>query len=437
MTFAEHFANMWWAYVVIFVMICLSAYFSASEIAFNSANKMRLRKASEAGSRTAKMAYDICNKFTTSLSAILIGNNLANIAISTCTTLIVMNLFSNNVALASTIATILVTVVILIFGEIVPKILAKQNADTVSRVIAIPTRILTVLFSPFVFIVMAILFVLRKIWGCDHKEDEPTVTEDELVSIIDTVEEEGVIDEGQGELLQSTLDFSDTTIEKIMTPRIDLTAIDINDDEEKINSLLSDMTQFSRLPVYKDSIDNIVGVLSLTRYYKATLDEEKPDIRSMLLKPCKLHKTMKLPAALAKLREAKMHLAVVIDEYGGTLGIVTMEDILEELVGDIWDDTDVIITECISTGENTYEVIGDMSIDDFFEEIDFVKPEDFTCEYITMGGWAIEMLEADPHVGDSFRYENIFVIVAQMDEERVTKLTVWVEAKPDAGGELD
>lgn len=437
MTFAEHFSNMWWAYVVILVMICLSAYFSASEIAFNSANKMRLRKASEAGSRTAGMAYDICNKFTTSLSAILIGNNLANIAISTCTTLIVMNLFRNNVALASTIATILVTVVILIFGEIVPKILAKQNADTVARVIAIPTRILTVLFSPFVFIVMAILFVLRKIWGSDRKEDEPTVTEDELVSIIDTVEEEGVIDEGQGELLQSTLDFSDTTIEKIMTPRIDLTAIDINDDEEKINSLLSDMTQFSRLPVYQDSIDNIVGVLSLARYYKATLDEEKPDIRSMLLKPCKLHKTMKLPAALAKLREAKMHLAVVIDEYGGTLGIVTMEDILEELVGDIWDDTDVIITECIATGENTYEVIGDMNIDDFFEEIEFVKPESFTCEYISMGGWAIEMLDADPHVGDSFRYENIFVIVAQMDEERVTKLTVWVEAKPDPEEELD
>ena len=437
MTFAEHFANMWWAYTVIFVMICLSAYFSASEIAFNSANKMRLRKASEAGSRTAGIAYEICNKFTTSLSAILIGNNLANIAISTCTTLIVMNLFRNNVALASTIATILVTIVILIFGEIVPKILAKQNADTVARIIAIPTRILTVIFSPLVFVVMAILYVLRKIWGSDRKDDEPTVTEDELVSIIDTVEEEGVIDEGQGELLQSTLDFSDTTVEKIMTPRIDLTAIDINDEDEKINSLLSDMTQFSRLPVYRDSIDNIVGVLSLTRYYKATLEEEKPDIRSMLLKPCKLHKTMKLPAALAKLRESKMHLAVVIDEYGGTLGIVTMEDILEELVGDIWDDTDVIITECISTGENTYEVIGDMNIDDFFEEIEFVKPESFTCEYNSMGGWAIEMLDADPHVGDSFRYENIFVIVAQMDEERVTKLTVWVEAKPDVEEEPD
>ena len=435
--FAEHFSNMWWAYVVIFVMICLSAYFSASEIAFNTANRMRLRKISESGSVSAKTAVSICENFTTSLSAILIGNNLANIAVSTCTTLIVMNLFKDNIAVASTVATVLVTVVILIFGEIVPKVLSKQNADSVARVIAIPTRILTIILIPFVFVVMAILFVLRKIWGNDHKDDEPTVTEEELSSIIDTVEEEGVINEEQSELLQSTLEFSDTTIEKIMTPRIDVTAIDINDDDEKIEALLADKTQFSRLPVYEDSIDNIVGVLAVTRYYKMALDEEKPDIRSMLLKPCKLHKTMKLPAALAKLREAKMHLAIVIDEYGGTLGIVTMEDILEELVGDIWDDTDVIIRECVATGENTYEVIGDMNIDDFFEEIEFVKPESFTCEYSTMGGWAIEMLEADPHVGDNFKYENIFVIVASMEEERVTKLTVLVEPKADEEESID
>lgn len=436
MTFAEHFARMWWAYVVIFVMICLSAYFSASEIAFNASNKMRLRRAAEGGSYTAKIAFNITERFTTALSAILIGNNLANIAVSTCTTLIVMNLFQNDVALASTIATILVTVVILIFGEIVPKTLSKQNADSVVRFIAIPTRILTIILSPFVFIVMAILFVLRKIWGKDHKETEPTVTEEELSTIIDTIEEEGVIDEEQSELLQSTLEFSDITIERIMTPRIDMTTIDIDAEKEELTELLTDTAQYSRLPVYEDSIDNIIGILSLNRYYKATLQEEDPDIRSLLLPTCKLHKTMKLPAALTKLREAKMHLAIVIDEFGGTLGIVTMEDILEELVGDIWDDTDVIVTECTITGENTYEVVGEMNIDDFFEEIDFVKPDDFTCEYSTVGGWAIQMLDADPHLGDSFRYENLFVIVAQMDEERVTKLTVLVEANKEEEEEI-
>ena len=431
MTFAEHFSRMWWAYLVIFIMVGLSAYFSASEIAFNSANKLRLRKAAENGSKTAKIASDISEKFTTALSAILIGNNLANIAVSTCTTLIVVSLFRNQVALASTIATILVTVVILIFGEILPKVLAKRNADTVVRVIAIPTRILTIILSPFVFVVMLMLTVLRKIWGKDHKDDDPTVTEEDLVTIIDTIEEEGLINEEQGELLQSTLDFRDTTIEKIMTPRIDMTAIDIDSDDEKITAMLSDNTQYSRLPVYRDSIDNIIGVLSLTRYYKATLDNEKPDISALMMKPCRLHKTMKLPAALAKLRENKMHLAVVIDEFGGTLGIVTMEDILEELVGDIWDDTDVIVTDCLATGENTYEVACDMNIDDFFEEVDFTKPETFHCEYSTMGGWAIQMLDSDPHVGDSFRYENLFVIVSQMNNECVTKLTVLVEHQPE------
>ncbi len=436
MTFEAHFLKMWWAYLVIFIMICLSAFFSASEIAFNSSNKLRLRRAAEEGSKTAKLAYDITEKFTHALSTILIGNNLANIAVSTCSTLIVLDLFSDNVALASTIATLLVTLIILIFSEIIPKILAKQNADTVARFVAIPIKILTLVLSPFVLIVMGLLFVLRKMWGSDHKEDDPTVTEEELETIIDTIEEEGVINEEQGELLQSTLDFGDVTIEKIMTPRIDMTAIDIDDDRQDIIEFLSDDAQFSRIPVYEDSIDNIIGILSLTRFHKASLEDENVDIRSLLLKPCRLHKTMRLPSALAKLREAKMHLAIVIDEFGGTLGVVTMEDILEELVGDIWDDTDVIVTECRKTNKNTYEVVSDMSIDDFFEEVDFVKPDDFSCEYSTMGGWATQMLEADPHVGDSFTYENIFVIVAQMNEERVTRLTVLVEPRDEEEEEL-
>ena len=428
--FAEHFSHMWWAYLVMFIMICLSAYFSASEIAFNSANKIRLRRAAEGGRKSSKIAYNIVEKFHIALCAILIGNNLANIAISTCSTLIVLDLFKDNVALATTLATIIVTVVILIFGEIIPKVLAKQNADSFVNVIAFSVKCLTIILSPLVFIVMALISLLRKIWGSDHKDDEPTVTEEELVSIIDMVEEEGVIDEEQGELLQSTIDFKDTTIEEIMTPRIDMTAIDIDDNEE-IKAVLSDAAQYSRLPVYEDSIDNIIGILSLTRYYKATLDKENPDIRPILLKPLKLHKTMKLPAALSKLREAHMHLAIVIDEFGGTLGIVCMEDILEELVGEIWDDTDTVFTECIATGENTYEVDGNMNIEDFFEEIEFNVPEDFECQYSTMCGWAIEMLNADPHVGESFRYENLFVIVSQMDEERVTKLTILVEQKKE------
>ena len=425
----EHFMNMWWAYAVIFVMICLSAYFSASEIAFNSANKLRLRRAADEGSKTAKIAYGISENFTTSLSSILIGNNLANIAVSTCTTLIIMDLFPGNEGVASTIATIVVTIVILICGEIVPKNLSKQHADTVARWIAIPTRILTLLLSPIVAIVMILLFLLRKIWGKDHVEGEPTVTEEELSSIIETVEEEGVINEEQSELLQSALEFDTTTIERIMTPRVNVTALDIDADEEELHALISDRAQYSRLPVYEESIDNIIGILSLNRYYKAAIDNAQPDIRALLFKPCKLHKTMKLPAAMARMREQKVHLAIVIDEFGGTLGVVTMEDILEQLVGEIWDDTDVITYECVATGENTFEVTGKMNIEDCFDEIEFECPEDFSCEYTTMGGWAVQMLEANPHVGDSFHYENLFIVVSEMEEESVTKLTVLVTPK--------
>ncbi len=424
---------MTWAYIVIIVMVCLSAFFSASEISFNTANRMRLRKAAEGGSKTAKTALHIAEKFTTSLSAILIGNNLANIAVSTCTTLIVIDLFgSENAGTASFVATILVTVVILIFGEIVPKVLAKQHADMVARFVCLPIRVLTVILIPIVGIVMALLFVLRKIWGSDRSDDEPTVTEEELSSIIDTVEEEGVIDEQQSELLQSTLEFHDTTVEEIMTPRINVTAIDIGDEEEKIKALIGDDSQFSRLPVYEDSVDNVIGILSLNRYYKAAMDDVTPDIRSLLLPPCKLHKTMKLPAALSRMREEKMHLAIVIDEFGGTLGVVSMEDILEELVGDIWDDTDVIIRSCFATGENTFEVTGDMNIEDCFDQIGFEAPEDFSCQYSTMGGFAVEMLEADPHVGDSFHCDRLFVIVSEMEEECVTKLTLLLKpAEPE------
>ena len=414
-------------FIIIGVMVLLSAWFSASEIAFNAANKLRLRRGAEAGDKTAALAWRTTERFTTALSAILIGNNLANIAVSIMTTLIVLDLFRGSDGVASLIATAIVTVVILIFGEIVPKVLAKQHADTVVRLVAWPTRVLTILLMPVVGLVMLLIRGLRHIWGRDRSDEEPTVTEEELSTIIDTVEEEGVIDEDQGELLQSALEFHDITVEKIMTPRIDMVAIDIDDDPEEIRALISDPAQFSRLPVYEDSIDNIIGVLSLNRFYKALVSEDKtPDLRSLLLPPCKLHKTMKLPAALSRMREQKMHLAIVIDEYGGTLGLVTMEDILEELVGDIWDDTDVIEEEYRKTGENTYEVSGDMNIEDCFEEIGFVAPEDFACEYSTMGGWAVEMLDANPHVGDNYAYENLFVIVAAMDEERVTKLTVLV-----------
>ena len=420
--------------IIIVIMVALSALFSSTEIAFYSANRMRLKKSAEGGSRTAALALKIMDKFTGALSAILVGNNFVNIAASTFATILVMTLFvklggNEDSGWISVISTTVMTLIVLIFGEIVPKTVGKQNSDAIAKAASYPVRILTVILYPITGIVTLLVAVFRKIWGKDREEDDPTVTEEELSSIIETVEEEGVIDEEQSELLQSTLEFPDTTVGELLTPRIDLTVIDIDDKDEALK-IIED-SRFTRIPVYEDSIDNIIGILSLTKYYKAISvnDEEGEtddiDLRELLMPPLFLHKTMKLPVALGKMRAEKTHIAIIIDEFGGTMGIVTMEDILEELVGDIWDENDVIVDEVSQIGDNMYDVNGDTNIDDFFAEIEF-NDSSFESEYTTVGGWAVEMLEANPHVGDSFTYKNLYIIVTEMDDMRVTKLSAVV-----------
>lgn len=410
--------------IIIFIMLVLSACFSGTEAAFNSANNMHLRReAEEEGSSSAKLAYKISQNFANTLCTILIGNNLVNIAASSCATAVFMQLLTSD-ALASVVSTVVLTVIVLIFGEIVPKILAKQHANKICKITAWPMQILTYILYPLVIIVMLLMNLLRKIWGKDS-DDEPEITEDELSSIIDTVEKEGVIDEDQSDLLQSSLEFSDTTVEEIMTPRIDLVTIDLDDDDDEIAKTIEEST-FSRLPVYRDSIDDIIGILHLNLYYKEAVDSKKIDIESMLLDTCYMHKTLKLPAALKMLREKQVHMAIVIDEFGGTLGVVTIEDILEEIVGEIWDESDEIVSEMVEKAPNEYEILGEMSIGDLFYELDF-HPKDFECEYSTVGGWAIQSLDAEPHVGDKFTYEFLEIEVTEMEDDiLVTKLKVTV-----------
>ena len=418
--------------IIIFIMVVLSACFSGTEAAYNSANNMHLRReAEETGSSSAKLAYKISQNFADTLCTILIGNNLVNIAASACATAIFMQLFANingGDVIASAVSTIVLTIIVLICGEIVPKIIAKQHANKICKITAWPIQILTYILYPLVFIVMLLMNLIRKIWGTGS-EDEPDITEDELSSIIDTVEKEGVIDEDQSDLLQSSLEFSDTTVEEIMTPRTDLVTIDLDDDFEEIAKTIEEST-YSRLPVYRDSIDDIIGILHLNLYYKEAVDSKKIDIESMLLDTCYMHKTLKLPAALKMLREKQVHMAIVIDEFGGTLGVVTIEDILEEIVGDIWDESDEIVSEMVEQAPNVYEILGEMSIGDLFYELDF-HPKDFECEYSTVGGWAIQSLEAEPHVGDKFTYEFLEIEVTEMEDDiLVTKLKVTVGERP-------
>lgn len=411
--------------IFIAILTCFSAFFSSSETALFSLNKLRLEKLAEEGKKTAKVAKYLTDHDKITLSGLLIGNNVVNIAASSLMTVLVLELMPKNAALAGTVATLTITVLILIFAEIAPKIIAKKKALSWACVVAYPMfAISMVLFLPITLIVLGFVNLISKLFR--KKEEAPTMTEEELVTMIETAEEEEVLDEEQSDLLQSAMDFSDTTVEDILVPRINMEAFDIEDDYEEILELATS-TRHSRLVVYEDTVDHVIGVLSLNRLFRAMAKKRgNVDIRTLLVEPFFVHKTMKLPTLLSQMRSHQVQMAIVLDEYGGTMGIVTMEDILEEIVGDIWDETDDIETEIISTGEGIYHVDGLTNIYDFFAHID-MDERDFDSEYTTMGGWAIEMLDADPHVGDSFSYRNLYVIVTEMNDNIVTGLSVQVK----------
>jgi CBS domain containing-hemolysin-like protein len=284
------------------------------------------------------------------------------------------------------------------------------------------------------------------------REEEPSVTEEELYDIIDTIEEEGVMDEEQGDLIKSALDFSGTRAADVMTMREDITAADAGLPNEELLAVLRESTH-SRLPVYEGDVDHIIGLIHIRVFVREYLKNPKIDIRSLLTPAYRVSPDARIDDLLSVMRQHKLYLAIVADGEGKTLGLVTIEDFLEELVGEIWDESDEIVEECVRTGENTYEVNGDMNIDDFFAEIGF-EPRDFECEYSTVGGWAIERLEADPHVGDSFSFRDIpledgeepdgdepvttlTVVVSAMGDMRVTKLTVLVSKSASEDGEKE
>ena len=408
-------------YIVLVILIILSAFFSGSEIAFASANNIRLKKASEAGSSSAKTALYIYEHFEDALSTILIGNNLVNIAASSIATVVAISLMGQS---GPPVATLVMTVIILLFGEISPKVIAKQQCNKYVLLVSYPLRLFMFVLKPVIVVVVWIVNMVSRLWARDGQE-QPSVTEEELVSIIESVEDEGIIDKDSSDLLQSALEFSGISAQEILTPRTDMIAIDIDDDMDTIieTALAS---PYSRIPVYQDSIDNIIGILHLGRYMKKLVDTEYADIRSALIDACFIHKTMKLPGIFAELKRRRLQMAIVTDEYGGTMGCLTMEDVLEELVGEIWDETDEIVNEFVRSGENTYEASGDLLIDDVFKYLD-VDDRGFDSEYMTIGGWTIEMLNGLPTVGDTFEYKNLKVMVTGLDGLRVARLSVDVE----------
>ena len=416
------------AFVILGILVCLalSAFCSSAEMSYSSCNVVRLENLRDDGSARAAAAVKITEKFDDALSAILIGNNLANIAASSlASVLVILLLGSDKYAWA---ATVVLTLLVIIFGETIPKITAKKAANTLALRYAYAVRGMTVVLKPLIWLVVGLTHLLTGGKAPEEEIDGEEAVE-ELQSIIETAEDEEVLDEDQSELLQAAIDFSEISAMEVMTARVDVYAIDIEDDWDEIVAAV-ESSPFSRLPVYEGSVDNIIGVLYLNHFLKALTEKgERTEIRKLLMQPCYVYKTMKLPAVLNLLRKAKQHLAVVTDEYGGTLGVVSMEDVLEQIVGDIWDDTDVIEQEVVERAEGEYELDGDMNIYDFLELVG-ISEESFEAESATLGGWTVEQFGGFPQVGDSFRYENFTVTVLAMDARRVEKLLVKVDPEP-------
>ena len=302
-----------------------------------------------------------------------------------------------------------------------PKIVAKKNATNLALKFSGIIRFLSIVLTPVIWVVVTLIrLITAPLRGTQDDSSEAAV--EELQSIIETAEDEDVIDEDRSELLQAALDFKDISASEAMTARVDVVAINIEDEWEDILKTIENST-YSRLPVYEGSLDNVLGFLYLNRFLKAMTEDPHPDIRKHLIEPFYVYKTIKLPRVLEDLKRAKKHLAIVTDEYGGTLGVISMEDVLEQIVGDIWDENDVVEEEVVEKAEGEYELDGDMTIADFLELI--VRNEDtFECESETVGGWTLEMFGGFPKEGDSFTFEDLTVTVLKMDGLRVERVLV-------------
>ena len=415
-------------YIAIIIFVCFSAFFSATEIAYASSNEIRLRQATEKKkSLSAKLAYKIFNNYENALATILIGNNLVNIASSSVATVIVLDIFNGDESFAW-VATVAMTVILLIFGEITPKVIAKAIPEQYATLVAIPVYVCQIITKPVVIVIQGILKVVSLIWK-NKMDDSPAYTEDELVTIIETIEDEGVVDEDKCDLIQSAFDFDDVQAYEIITPRVDVLAINVESSRESMLEKITTST-FSRIPVYRETIDNIIGIIHVNPVLRELTENKDANLLELLMPAVFVHKTMPLDDVLGKMRKEKSHMAVVTDEYGGVMGILTMEDVLEQLVGDIWDESDDIEPEIIELNENEFEIDGDMRIEDFFDEIDF-DDRNFDDDNATVGGFVVSLLGRYAQKGDTVSYENIDFTVQKVKKRRIMKLKVEVTPLPE------
>lgn len=396
--------------IILACLILCSAYFSATETAFSTMNRIRMKTMAEENKHAA-LALKLSENYDKLLSTILVGNNLVNIGATSLATVLFVKNFGD---LGATLSTIVMTVVVLIFGEVSPKSLAKDSPERFALFSAPILRVLMLILTP----VNAFFSAWKKMLSRLFKTPEdPGITEEELLTLVDEAESDGGINANEGELLRSAIEFYDIDAADILIPRVDVEAVDIEDSREEVRKVFTE-SNFSRLPVYRESIDNIVGILNQKDFYDPR-NENKP-LEEIMTTPMFVTPGIKTFQLFSLLQKSRAHMAVVVDEYGGTVGIVTLEDILEELVGEIWDEHDEIVEEIQPISEWTYKVLCTADLEDLFELLEL----DEEPEFPTVSGWVINHFGRIPDVGDSFTYNDLTVVVTQCDGPRVVEVQV-------------
>lgn len=400
--------------IFLVILIMFSAFFSATETAFSSINKIRMKNMANNGNKKAVAVLELNEKYDKLISTILIGNNIVNITASSVATVLFLVYFPKN---GATISTVVTTIVVLIFGEITPKSIAKDFPEKFAMAVVPFVKVLCIILSPINFVFSSWKNLISKVFKNDENRG---LTEEELLTMVEEAQDDGGINDEEGELIRNAIEFNDIQVSDVHTPRVDVVAIDENDSREEIDRVFCE-SNFTRLPVYKDTIDNIIGVINQKDFYNS--NKFKGNIKDIMSKPLYVIPNMKISELLQKLQTNKTHIAVITDEYGGTVGIVTLEDILEELVGEIWDEHDEIVEDFIKTGENEYRVLGSADLDDFFDLFD-MKNE---FESSTVGGWITEEMNRFPKVGDSFVYKQLIVTVTKANSRRIYEADVKVD----------
>ena len=402
--------------VLLILLLFLSAFFSSAETAFSSANKIRLKNYVDEKRKGSKNALMITENFDKGLSTILVGNNVVNIGAATISAKLATDIFGAGTGMI--INTVVMTTLVLIFGEILPKSYAKENAESFALKISGILSILMKMLAPITTVFIALKNQISKM--ITSKEYVPLVTEEELKVMVDISEEEGVIDKKEKDLVHSALDFDEIVVGEILTPRIDMVAVEVYDDHEEIlNMFLQE--RFSRVPVYEDTTDNIIGILSEREFLSCLVQNKTFEVRDLLRKPMFVVESLKISSLLPELQKNKTHMAVVIDEFGGTEGLITMEDILEEIVGEIWDEHDEKVSIMNQIDENTYQLSADFSLTDFCGLMKVPIPD---SSYHSLGGWVVERIEKIPTVGEEIHYHHLTITVHQMDGKRIRQLVV-------------